>query len=154
MNATDQRVPNHSRCGPSLAVIVVPPSCLKQGSGRGCTTSLTFQLNPRGKYLIKRREVCNTFQKWNAEKIKARAEGRRKANQKPRFSAEAARRAADKLARQFSKKQQKSTEVALPANRSIVVDRNFLLDSGASYNIIGRDEITEKNGQQCGRFRL
>ena len=98
MFATDQRVPSHSRHGPSLAVIVVPPSCRQQGRGRGCTTPLRFQLNPRGKYLEHWREICTSFQKWNADKIQRRAEGRRKANPTPRFPAEAAKRAALKLA--------------------------------------------------------
>ena len=98
--------------------------------------------------------MCNSYQKWNAEKIKMRAEGRRMAKPKPRYSPEAAKRYADKLAKQFGKKQQsKSAEEAMPVNRSIVFDRNFLLDSGASYNIIGRSEITESEWKTSRKIR-
>lgn len=143
-DALKQRVSDQSSSGHNLPISAEPPSCLKQGMGRGCTMSLTFQLNSRGIYLIQRREVCNSYQKWNADEIKVRAEGRRMANPKPRYSQEATKRYADKLARQFGKKQQsENTEVALPANRRIVLDRSFLLDNGASNNIIGRSEITE-----------
>ena len=47
--------------------------------------------------------------------IRARAEGRRSANPKPRYSPEAAERYADNVARQFGKKQKLgSAEVAIP----------------------------------------
>lgn len=71
----------------------------------------------------KRRGHCNSYQKWFAEKIKIRAEGRRKANPEARFPAEAGKRAALKLAKMFEKKKLiKSAGVALSANRSVVVD--------------------------------
>ena len=53
----------------------------------------------------------------------------------------------------FKEAKAKNTALGLPANRSIVVGGNFLLYSGVSFNIIGRDEITEKSGKQCGTFR-
>ena len=145
-NALEQRVSKQSSIDHSLPVSDTLPSCLKQGLGRRCTNQQSFQLNSRELFLIKRREVCNSYQKWSANSILARADGSRMANPQPRYSPEAAQRTAVKLAKQFKKKPAPSTDgekVALPADKTYVEERNFSLDRGASYNIIGRDELTE-----------
>lgn len=71
-----------------------------------------------------------------------RSDGRRTNNPTPKFSVEAAKRAASKLAKLFPIKKQIGIGVALSVNRCVVIDRNLLVESGASYNIIVRDELT------------
>ena len=160
-DALEQRVSKQSSDGHSMPVSETLPSCLQQGVGRRCTKKLMFQLNSREKYLEGRRNVLSTYQKYNAVSIQARANGTRMANPLPSYSSEAALKAAEKLAKQFMKKPAQSTDicsdkvvteailaptekekVALPANKNNVEERNLLLDSGASFNIIGRAELT------------
>ena len=84
-DALEQRVSKQSSDGHSLPESETLPSCLKQGLGRRCTTKLMFQLNSRGKYLVSRRDVLSTYQRFNASAIQARADGKRMANPIPTY---------------------------------------------------------------------
>ena len=72
----------------------------------------------------------------------------------PKFSEEAAKRAALKLANMFtSNKLNKGVGVALSVNRRVVIDRFVVLGSGALYNIIGRDELTTEELLKVQNFQ-
>ena len=88
----------------------------------------------------------------------------RSGGQKPRYSptvlkesAAAARRTAILLAKECGRLSANAISSALPPTGSPKLGRNFLLDSGASLNIIGRDELTRaelKTHRKCKTIRL
>jgi len=91
------------------------------------------------------RDQLSSFQKWYGRKIKARKPGR---GQKPRDKdyviqahEQQARQAAKDLARlvrKFRRLESGVSEKALPAAwRKSTPGRNFIVDSGASFNLIG-----------------
>ena len=88
----------------------------------------------------------------------------RSGNQKLRYSptvlkesARVSRRIAILLAKECGRLSGNDNSSALPATSRPKLGRNFLLDSGASFNIIGRDELTHaelKTQRKCKTIRL
>ena len=118
-----------------------------------------FHLTSANEFSCRRHEKCSTYQWQQWQVIEQRSGG-----QKPRHSptvlkgsAAAARRTAILLAKECGRLSGNAMSSALPATGSPELGRNFLLDSGASFNVIGRDELTRAELQtlrKCKTIRL
>ena len=117
------------------------------------------RLTSANEYSCRRHEKCSTYQKQQWQVIEQRGGG-----QKLRYSptvlkesAAPAHRTAILLAKECGRLSGNALSSALPATGSPKRGRSFLLDSGASFNIIGRDELTRaelKTIRKCKIIRL
>lgn len=120
---------------------------------------VNFRLISRNEFSCRRHERCSSCQWHHWQSIAERSGG-----QKPRspsavlkVSAVYARRTATILAKECSSPRGNAKGSALPATGSPTPGRNFLLDSGAWFDIIARDELTVaelKTMCKCKPIRL
>lgn len=132
---------------------------LKEAGEYGSNKQVEFRRTSRNEYSVRRHDRCSSYQ-WNHwRSITQRSGGR-----KPRYSSEVlevpselVRRTATDLAKECSRLRGKAPGSACPATRSPKRGRNFLLDSGAPFNIVDRDELTlaeRKTIRSCKATRL
>ena len=139
----------------------MPPgkSILQKSGGTGGDKKVNVRLTSANEFSCRRHEKRSTYQWHQWQSIEQRSGG-----QKPRYSptvrkesATAARRTAVLLAKECGRLSGNAKGSALPATGSPKQGRNFLPDSGVSFNIIGRDEMTHaelKTLRTCKTIRL
>ena len=134
-------------------------SILKQSGGTSSTKNAKFRLTSAYEFSCRRHEKRSTFQRLYWQEIQQRSGA-----QRPRYSptvlkdsAAVARRRALLLAKSCGRLSGNAKASALPATGSPKRGRNFLLYSGASFNVIGRDELARpelKTLRKCKTIRL
>ena len=134
-------------------------SILKESGGPRCAKSVNFRLTSANEYSCRRHEKRSSFQRLYGQDTQQRS-GSKRLRYSPttlKASAALARKKANLLAKSCGRLSGNAKASACPATGSPKRGRNFLLDSGASFNIIGRDELTReelKTLRLCKRIRL
>ena len=135
-------------------------SCMKDVRGTGSTKQVKFRLTSRYEYSCRCHDRCSSYP-WNHWQSTMQRSG----GPQPRYSpkvlkapSEFARRTSTDLVKElYSRLRGNATGAACPATGSPKLGRNFVLDSGASFNIIGRDDLTHaevKTIRSCKAIRL
>ena len=127
---------------------VIRPALQRPGGGPD-VPKISWNLSPADLRSVTARDQLSTFQKSYGRKILARKPGR---GQKPRDKdyvikahEQQARQAAKDLARQVRKFRRLEEGVdgqALPGVRKSFPGRNFIVDSGASFNLVGYKSLS------------
>ena len=120
-------------------------SNLKQVGATSCAKEVKFRLTKENEYCCRLRERRSSRERYFGSKDTINRTGRKMVRYSPatlKSSAAQARRTANLLAKSCGRLSGNAKAAACPATGKTKLGRNFLLDSGASFNVIGRDELT------------
>ena len=135
----------------------VSKSCLKQAKLDECSRKISWNLTSQEKRIELQNYECSTYTWYHWDKIQARRNGPSRA--KPRdtpVKIRAAEKVAFKKATSLAKEVRRTMNgEACPASQQ-AAGRSFLVDSGASYHLIGRNYINnaERRSIRPAKFSI